>query len=153
MLYAVTVHDPWPFAFLELGKDIENRGWIPSADRLRRGNTIALHAGSCQSVTKRVERNAQLFREMDRLRKTNGQLHFPETYDVRGIFALAIVDGFTNESDSPWFVGPIGWLLQDVFRLPVAVECPGKQGLWRVPEQLEYHILGACPPIYRRNGL
>lgn len=38
--------------------------------------------------------------------------------------------------DNPWWLGPIGWLLDDV-RQVEPVEARGMPGLWRVPDEIE----------------
>ncbi|MFP4600655.1 MAG: ASCH domain-containing protein [Persicimonas sp.] len=39
-------------------------------------------------------------------------------------------------TDDPWWLGPIGWLLDDV-RLAQPVEARGMPGLWTVPDEIE----------------
>jgi hypothetical protein len=51
-----------------------------------------------------------------------------------GICAVATFGGTVRESDSPWFCGPVGWVMTDVLVLPEAVPCKGAQGLWNVPD-------------------
>lgn len=38
---------------------------------------------------------------------------------------------------SPWFMGPYGWILDEVIALPSPVHCKGMQGLWTVPADIE----------------
>ena len=59
----------------------------------------------------------------------------------RGIVALARVARFVESSESGWFVGPIGWVLEDVRVLRQPVCCKGAQGLWTVPEDIEARVL------------
>ena len=36
-------------------------------------------------------------------------------------------------TDSSWWRGPVGWVLEEVVPLPTPVVLPGAQGLWRLP--------------------
>jgi hypothetical protein len=57
---------------------------------------------------------------------------------------VAIHDGNTEDSDSDWFMGSIGWKFSDV--VPIEpVYCRGQQGLWNV----EGEALGQCRAAYK----
>lgn len=116
----LTLIRPWGYAIAHLGKDVENRTWNCY---LKPGDFIAIHNGmkwddsaleciqDCMgvagSVTKETDKSSQ-------------------------IIAVAQFVGNVTESDSTWFVGPVGWQLRDV--TPISpVDCKGKQGLWNLP--------------------
>ena len=42
---------------------------------------------------------------------------------------------------SPWWFGPVGWILADVRPLATPVPCKGAQGLWVVPPRIESIVL------------
>lgn len=119
-LKAITLHRPWAYAIAHLGKDIENRPW---ACPLATGSLIAIHAG------RKYDRQGA-----DWIRQSLG-LDCPVDGPQHpgGIVAIARFDGNVTASDSPWFVGPIGWKLADVVAIAPA-PCSGQQGLWLVPD-------------------
>jgi hypothetical protein len=118
-LKAITFHRPWAYAIAHLGKDIENRSW---ACPLPPSRLIAIHAG------RKYDRQAA-----DWIRQSLG-LDCPiEEAHPGGIVAIARFVGNVTASDSPWFVGPIGWQLADVVAID-PVPCSGQQGLWTVPD-------------------
>ena len=48
---------------------------------------------------------------------------------------------------SPWFGGPVGWLMKDFQFLEKPMACKGSLGLWRLPEKIENALQGnICPP-------
>ncbi|WOD37388.1 hypothetical protein [Nodosilinea sp. E11] len=121
-LKAITLHRPWAYAIAHLGKRVENRGW---ACPLAPGSLIAIHAG------KKYDKQAA-----DWIRQTLGQDCPPDGDEhPTGIVAIARFVGNVTASDSPWFVGPIGWQLTEVVAID-PVPCSGQQGLWLVPDVL-----------------
>ena len=42
-----------------------------------------------------------------------------------------------SEVISPWFVGPVGWVLRERTWLPTPVPCKGAQGLWTLPPDVQ----------------
>lgn len=134
---ALTLWRPWPWAILHAGKRVENRGWPPP--RWVIGHRIALHAG------KRFD--AEAARCMNRLAPLRTCPPSPE--QPTGIVGVARVvrcleaptGGLYDDSIERWFVGPYGWVLDDVVALPRPIEWPGAQGLWHMPPALEQQIL------------
>lgn len=139
---AITLRHPWPFAIINLGKRIENRTWAPS---LRIGEKFAIHGGKfpvqpdgmCKGAA-----NLEYFQEIEDTVKDmknegllDGVLKVSISMLLRnvGICAVATFGGTVRESDSPWFCGPVGWVMTDVLVLPEPVPCRGAQGLWEVP--------------------
>ena len=124
---ALTLWQPWAWAICRAGKDIENRSW--HAPRWLIGQRFAIHAA------KRRPDDASVVAAW-------GMAGRPEAVDFaaeverapRGaVVATAVLTGVVTESDSPWFVGPYGWVLEDVQELPEAIPCRGRQGLWNLP--------------------
>ncbi|MBD1918910.1 MULTISPECIES: hypothetical protein [Cyanophyceae] len=121
-LMAITLHRPWPYAVINLGKPIENRPW-PCP--LKPGSFLAIHAGK-----KYDRQGARWIREtLDLEFPLDGPEH------PTGIVAIARFVGNVTASDSPWFVGPIGWQFADVVEI-LPVQCNGQQRLWRVSGDL-----------------
>lgn len=47
----------------------------------------------------------------------------------------------SNARWSPWFTGPVGWILAQVTRLPEPIRARSRQGLWDLEEEAEVAIL------------
>ena len=127
---ALTLHAPWAHAVAWLGKPLENRGWPPPLSIV--GERIAIHAGLSES---QIE-----WRRIDLiLAKLNATM--PDAPVARGaLVCTAIVGSPVTESDSPWWIGPIGWPLIDVRRLPEPIPCKGRLGLWTLPEAVSTRL-------------
>lgn len=132
-LHALTLIRPWGWAIVHGGKDVENRTWAPPAKFI--GEMIAIHHG--KKFDEKAAEEIVEFLEMDELP--------PEAVD-EGIIGLAriarVVSGrFDPEAvdpaqGSPWFSGPVGWVLADRVWLPKPLPCRGAQGLWPVPTNI-----------------
>jgi hypothetical protein len=128
-LPCLTLRHPWVFAILRLGKPIENRAWRPSESLQRPGELFGIHGGA-------IPRGRALDEAVDDLRSLQarglapGSLRVEETF-IAGIAAVFRFAGTVEESDDPWFAGPVGWLLADQVTLPSPVACKGARGLWR----------------------
>ena len=98
-------------------KDVENRTWRTSC----RGR-IYIHAGKLFSEHDWIDTEAE------RYIKAEGT----ERRVYGAIIGEVTIANCVTESDSPWFEGPIGWVLRD----PVAYETPipyrGRLGLFEV---------------------
>ncbi|MDC7675410.1 hypothetical protein [Asticcacaulis machinosus] len=111
---ALSIRQPWAYAIMNLGKDIENRSWRP---RSFLPFDICIHAAlgmkrhEMTDAFEFIDKAAPLASPRDCLRRQNTILN-----DARhgGIVAVATVTDFVTESDSPWFTGPYGWVLENV---------------------------------------
>lgn len=159
-MYALTVKQPWAQAIAQFGKGVENRTRRPPRQML--GQRIAIHVG--QSVI-----DWQLMRDgVDPyhdhrfdlyLWATHGEGHRSESVPHAGrIIATARMVGYTGEASgaralpmyvdavkaaehSPWFTGPVGWVLADVVMLldPVG-PVVGRLGCWPLGPELVAQI-------------
>jgi len=128
-MYALTIRQPWAWAILHLGKNIENRTWKPPESLI--GQRIAIHAG------KQIDRLAS----GDCLVKFAGSWWIdPAEFDLSAIVGTALLEGVVKESNNPWFEGPYGWLLKDVKALKRPIHCRGWLGLWRTPDEISEEI-------------
>jgi hypothetical protein len=128
---ALTLHAPWAHAVAWLGKDIENRGWRPPASVI--GTRIAIHAGASPgdgSEWRAVVRSTKRADAEWVDRMADAMLRFR----VSALVATAIIGEPVTASDSPWWIGPIGWPLIDVRRLREPIPMKGRLGLWTLPE-------------------
>lgn len=108
---ALSVRQPWAWAILHAGKDIENR----SAGAIRAGRMvpgrIALHAASGM-------REVEYAWAVVRLAEHGVTCPRPEDLVRRAIVGAVTVTEIVSEKDSEWFGGPMGLRLAD----PVACD-------------------------------
>lgn len=103
---ALSVRQPWAWAIIHAGKDIENRSWQAVNHGLRQRGRIAIHAA--KGITRDEYEDAR-----DTI-QSNGHVCPPAHKLERGgiIGSVDVVD-VVSESDSPWFCGPRGLVLRD----------------------------------------
>ena len=122
-LLALSVRQPWAWAILHGGKDVENR----SAGAIRAGGMgpgrICLHAAV--GLTRR---------EYDwgawRLERHGVRAPRPEALPRGAIVGVVAVTEVVERSDSPWFGGPCGLVLADP-RAVAPIPAPGALGYFR----------------------
>lgn len=103
ILPALSIRQPWCWAILHAGKDIENRTWTTAY----RGRLL-LHAG------KAAHRNGvDYLDDVDYLEEVHG-LRPPDDLDRGGIVGVAQLVDVVTRSASPWYQGPYGFVLRDV---------------------------------------
>lgn len=106
---ALTIKQPWAWLIIHGHKDIENRTWHPNY----RGPFL-VHAGKGLYATK-GERDL-----MRRTLWTKFGIVLPEDdeFEIGGIVGKATINRVVWHSTSPWFEGPIGWVIEDATPLP-----------------------------------
>ncbi len=115
---ALTVRQPWAWAIIHAGKNIENRGWT---NKYVTG-TIAIHAGGGRDRRHRLPRGT--------MRPSDEDL-------VRGaIIGVVDVVAVVKRHRSKWFSGPLGWVLRNPRPLGGPLKCSGRLGLWRLSRRL-----------------
>ena len=138
---ALSIKQPWVFAITDLGKRVENRTWPPPLYVI--GEYIAIHA------SKGIDSNGY----PAVVRISGGAPPIMDEIVCGAIVATARIVGWLDEKgrgnlidpsqghmvDDPWFMGPIGWLLDDVRKVG-AYECKGRLGLWNVPSDIAVKI-------------
>ncbi len=141
---ALSVWQPWCWAIFNLPpgrwKDVENRTWPAPWVR---GKWIAIHAAK-----KLDDVDAWFFienagGERPPSEHAMGDGGVPELTVSAIIGVVEVLDFITATSPgprSPWFVGPVGWVLGRRYRLPVPVPAKGAQGLWEVPADIEIEV-------------
>jgi hypothetical protein len=115
---ALTIRQPWAWAIIHAGKDIENRSWTNKHVT----GTIAVHAGSGLDPLDRLPRGARKPRP-DEL--VHGAI-------IGVVDVVDVVDGHRSK----WFSGPLGWILSNPRPLPQPIPCPGRLGLWQLPPRV-----------------
>lgn len=107
---ALSIRQPWLWAIMHAGKDVENRNWHTGF----RG-PVCLHAS--KGMTKgEFDRFVDLARAMNRQGSWPQGVWVPFQSELpRGaIVATARITDCITSSASPWFAGPYGFVLRDV---------------------------------------
>jgi hypothetical protein len=115
---ALSIQQPWSWLIVHGLKDIENREWSTA----RRGR-ILIHAG------KRFDRDGSLY-----IHRAFPDILLPDiaALALGGIVGQCTLVDCVTASESRWFVGPFGFVLQDAVPLPFR-PCPGRLGFFEVP--------------------
>ena len=105
---ALSVRQPWAWAIIHAGKDIENRSWQAVNHGLRQRGRIAIHASKGMTRYEYEDANETICKITDRA-------HIPPARDLLrgGIIGSVEVIDVVSDSDSPWFSGPRGLVLRD----------------------------------------
>lgn len=153
----LTLWQPYATAIARAATDprwklVENRGWAPPAAIL--GERIAIHAGVKKPRADFgmppgfeldfatlplgvVVATARVVGALDRRRG----IHIVCQHDESERNRTKLMTLYS----SAWWVGPVGWLLEDVVACPVPVPCKGAMGLWVVPPDVEVRITDPRP--------
>ena len=132
---ALSIKQPWLYAIMHLGKQIENRDWRPPDWII--GERIALHASARPDTLTAIASCQKIAGVM-----------LPKNIPMGRVLATAVIVGFvgidgsgvTNEErrsevlNDKWFFGDYGWMLDDVRILETPVPYKGALGLWRCPD-------------------
>lgn len=110
---ALSINQPWAWAILHGGKDIENRDW-PTKYR----GDVLIHAGL------KFDADGLAFVEDQVGRKV-----LPEERPRGGVFGIVEIVDCVTESDSPWFFGRYGFVLRNP-RLIEPRRCRGALGFF-----------------------
>lgn len=101
---ALSVRQPWAWAIVHAGKDIENRSAAAVRHGMSRG-PIAIHAA--KGMTRDEYEDAADF-----MRSIGVRCPHPEALVRGAIIGSAIVANIVTQHDSPWFFGPRGLVLE-----------------------------------------
>jgi hypothetical protein len=118
---AISVQQPWAWAIVHAGKDIDNRSW-----RTHHRGWVAIHASG------KVQREWSM---------PHG-VHKPaaDKLVLGAIVGVARLTDVVDKSRSKWFEGPVGWVLEGPRRLRRPVPVKGRLGLWTVPPSVAAQV-------------
>lgn len=137
---ALSVRQPWAWAVVHAGKDIENRSrFAITKGGLKQFRRIAVHAAI--GMTQDEYENGRSF--MARLGIICPR---PDELVRGGIIGAVTITDVVKYSESPWFFGPCGLVLQDPVSFdPIA--CKGALGLftWVRPPEHADQLAEALP--------
>jgi hypothetical protein len=137
-MLALSVRQPWAWAIIHAGKDVENRSWSPAGGNARQarqlavqGERIAIHAAAGMTQLEYHEFADFWFGDLGRHEPMPG-LKFIDRGGIIG--TVRLVDVITA-SPSRWFFGPLGLVLAEPEPRPFQ-PCKGTIApmFWLVPE-------------------
>lgn len=124
----LSIKQPWAWAILNAGKDIENRDWFTNF----RGR-IGIHAS--KGMTRNEYDDFYFFiREIEDKWLAISTLPQPEQLHRGAILGTVEIVDCVRDSGSPWFVGEYGFVLRNPVILPEPIPYKGQLGLWDCPE-------------------
>lgn len=108
---ALSIRQPWAWAIIHAGKDVENRDW-PTRFR----GPVCIHAA--KGMTLREYETAHNFMWSNRLATPPGareeSVFQEQVLDRGGIIGTAEIVDCVEASASPWFFGRYGFVLRNV---------------------------------------
>lgn len=134
---ALSIRQPWASLIIKCGKGIENRCW-PTKMRGR----VLVHAA--KGMTRSEYEDGILF-AIDAIRADPRNANATQTITLRdfgfafdelprgGIIGSVEIVDCVRSSDSPWFMGPYGFVLRDPQPLPF-LPLKGALGFFEVPQ-------------------
>ncbi len=115
---ALSIRQPWIWAMLHAGKDVENRSW-PTEYR----GPIYLHASKVLDIDGK-----------EWIRNQMG-IKVPGDLPRGGVVARALLVNCVKIYSSPWFFGEFGFVLREIEPVPF-IPCKGALGIFEIPEQM-----------------
>ena len=124
---AISVRQPWAWAVVHGGKDIENRSKsVAGRFRSLAGQEIAIHAAYNMA-------DQEYFEAVEWMARLGVKPPPPDDLWYGGIIGVATVGAVLEKSSSPWFDGPFGVRLEK----PRAVDfigCRGWPGVFKLEQ-------------------
>ena len=113
----LSIRQPWAWLIVNGYKDIENRTW-----KTKQRGTVLIHAGKKKMSKKEWEEFQYYIAHPPYFKQYNSLplVKLPEQKDIEfgGIVGQANIIDCVNKSDSPWFEGPFGFVLENQKPLP-----------------------------------
>lgn len=142
MMKAISIQQPWAWAILHAGKDVENRTWYHEYRGL-----VLIHAGKKFDH----EGYAWLIEQAlynDKISLTIDDIPPKGAFKTGGIVGQVFITGMVRSLGfSPWMFGPWGWVLENPKPLQFVPYC-GRLGLFNVNDILQLsecgHFHGGC---------
>jgi hypothetical protein len=134
-MWAISLIQPWAWAIIHAGKDIENRTWdLPQSFQ---GKRVMLHAS--KRVTRDdFEGSADMIEELSGVRVPSYEL-VPMGALVGAVtFVGSLLPGC---GPHPWHaIDQFGWIAHEAKELPEPIPCKGSLGFWRVPDDVAERV-------------
>lgn len=148
-MHALSIKQPWAYCITDLSKRVENRTWRPPMKFI--GERIAIHASKKHEMDDWIEamERGLPYAEFDDLFESVPTGAIVGTARLIGVVddrkparhfiapGGVVLDSGDYEYDlelDPWWIGPVGWIFDDVVKLNTPIQISGKLGLWGVPD-------------------
>jgi hypothetical protein len=132
----LSVRQPWAWAILHAGKDVENRTWAPGK-ALKPGDRLAIHASKMFDV----DGLRWIVTNHEALGLKLADIPIDaKAYPVGCVVGSVEFLGTVTDEDiktfnaGRWFFGPVGWLVQKPVVLAEPVPMKGRLGLFDVDD-------------------
>ena len=132
---ALSIRQPWAWAILHCGKDIENRDWTDRNPNLRFSGEFLIHTGKQPDGKITDDDILDLMRRAVARGMAVADVPRADQLPFGGIVGKARIVQVVRNHPSPWFFGPIGLVLADARPLPFA-PCNGILGFFDVPDEI-----------------
>jgi hypothetical protein len=125
---ALSLWQPWAWLIIHGGKDVENRRW-PTRYR----GPLLVHASKRRPDPEYIGDVDEWLGWLPDVSMRSALARLPEIdeFDYGGIVGQVELVDCVTKSDSPWFVGPYGFVLRNPQPLPFRA-VRGRQGLFEV---------------------
>ena len=134
-MMCLSIRQPWAWLIVQGYKPIENRTW-----ETQYKGPILIHAG--KGMTQAEYQDARDF--LNDMRLPTLKLPAFGELERGGIVGTARLVGCVYHHDSPWFVGPVGWVLENARPVPL-VPCVGQLGLFMPPGPVVDRVMASGP--------
>lgn len=135
----LSIRQPWAWAILHAGKDIENRSW-PTKMRGR----VLVHAGLGFDSSVSDDWIGFIMRSAVRLGTPPSSVPWAAELPRGGIVGTVEIVDCVSESASPWFFGPYGFVLRNP--RPVSfIPLRGHLGFFSPPSEVLAQVVGHGP--------
>jgi hypothetical protein len=126
-LPALSIRQPWAWFILHIGKDIENRTWRHPP---RYRGPLLVHASKGMTKDEYLDASEFALAAVDDSYKGRG-IVFPDYKEMQrgGIVGMVDLVDVVTESESPWFMGTLGFVLANPRPLPFT-PCKGQLGFF-----------------------
>lgn len=126
---ALSIKQPWAWLIVNGYKPFENRSW-----QTKFRGEFGVHAS--------LQLDNEGYKWVEENSKKLGvdMSEFPLPYEfVRGaIIGKATITDCVTASDSPWFFGPVGFVLEKAESFEKPIPCKGKLGFFETSQKLDW---------------
>ncbi len=129
---AISIKQPWAWAIIHAGKDVENRTWAPGLKEDNYRGPLLIHA----SKSFDTEGYNWIIQNHKKLNVYLPAYPSPGDFQKGGIIGRVIFKKLVRSIDySPWIFGPWGWVLIDPKPIDF-IPYKGQLGIFNVPDDL-----------------
>ena len=121
---ALSIRQPWAWAVVHGGKDVENRDWNRSRlENIKFRGEFCIHAATGMT-------QHEYFSACDFMQSIKVTAPASRNLKRGMIIGTANLVDIVTESDSPWFFGSKGLILEDIKPLDEPIPCVGSLGFF-----------------------